>query len=97
MTVCTQHIVDFLQKQEWSLEEGTSDNLFHFIPPKVFNFPEWYRIRIPSDTSSPDFERYIKEIVNILSLTYDISSEELSFIFSPRNQAIEIRKLQPVS
>jgi hypothetical protein len=70
----------FLLKREWIIG-AERDNFTDYYPSKSFKFSGAYKVSLPKNENAFDIDKYLYNIISILSELYNIPKDDLSYIF----------------
>lgn len=73
-------IKTFLLKREWIIG-FERNNFVDYYPSKAFKFAGAYKVSLPKNEQAIDIDKYLYNIISILSELYKIPKEDLEYIF----------------
>ena len=83
-------IISYLSNRGWILNSETTKFQF-YSAPESFGFEDQYLLPVPFNTESTDYNRFLKNTLNILAEIYEVSIDELAAIIEDDSAIFSIR------
>lgn len=85
-----ERIISFLVNRTWIVSNET-DKFFELQPPIQFQLPNEFRLHIPKSLDSVDSNRFINNILEIISDFYGLTLDDLEVVLKSENTVLKVR------